>query len=219
MIDLTFFSASLLKVLQGGWFPLALGIVIFMLMRTWRQGREALGRELSRSTLPLAEFLPLLLQDQPQRIPGTAVFLTANADITPHALMHNLNHNKVLHERVVFLTIEFADVPWIRADERVNCEPLSPGFFRLTARYGFMEQPNVVEVMQFAAAKDCVFDPMQTSYFMSRQKIVPVERGASGMASWRDRLFALMARNASDITDYLNIPPNRVVELGTRIEF
>jgi KUP system potassium uptake protein len=218
-IDLAFFSASLLKVLQGGWFPLLLGAVIFLLMQTWRQGREALARELRRSTLPLREFLPLLLKDPPRRIPGSAVFLTANPDVTPHALMHNLNHNKVLHVQVVFLTIEYADVPWIGADERVSCRSLDDGFFCITARYGFMQQPDVVQVMELAAAGGCRFDPMQTSFFVSRQKIVPVEHGRSGMATWRDRLFALLARNAGDITDYLNIPPNRVVELGTRVEF
>ena len=217
-IDSAFLSASLIKVLQGGWFPLILGALVFVLMRTWREGRAALNVRLRESALPLGEFLQQLLRYPPPRVPGTAVFLTATPDATPHALMHNLHHNQVLHEQVVFLTIEFREVPWVAQEERVHIELLAPGCHRVTARYGFMNQPDVADVMERVADRGLDINPMTTSYFVSRQKIVPVAGRASGMALWRDRLFAAMARNASDITDYLNIPANRVVELGTRVE-
>ena len=148
---------------------------------------------------------------------GTAVFLTSAPDATPHALMHSLKHYKVLHERNVFLTVEFADVPWVPPEERVACESLGNDCWRVKARYGFMDRPDVGLALELCGPYGLAFEPMDVSYFLSREKIVPVA-GAGGMALWRERLFAVLARNAGSITDFFNIPTNRVVELGTQVE-
>jgi KUP system potassium uptake protein len=218
LIDLTFFAAALHKVLEGGWFPLALGAVVFTVMVTWRRGREILFERLRAGSIPLQPFLKSLFSAPPQRVPGTAVFLTATPDATPHALMHSLKHYKVLHERVVFLTVEFRDVPWVRFEERVVCERLGHECWRVAVRYGFMNRPDVDRALVVCGALGLQLDPMETSFFLSREKIVPVAGNAGGMALWRERMFAAMARNAGNITDYFNIPTNRVVELGTRVE-
>ena len=150
-------------------------------------------------------------------MPGTAIFLTATPDSVPHALLHNLNHNKVLHERVVFLTVEVRDVPWISFADRVTCEAMGHGCWRIRVRYGFMNRPDVTRALELCGALGLEFDLMETSFFLSRQKIVPVH-GGPGMAFWRDRVFAAMARNAGNVTDYFNIPTNRVIELGSRVQ-
>jgi KUP system potassium uptake protein len=217
-IDVAFFSAALLKILEGGWFPLALGIVMFTLMTTWRRGREVMLARLSEASVPLLPFLGSLFKDPPHRIPGTAVFLTATPDATPHALLHNLNHNKVLHERVVFLTVQIRDVPWVSFEERVTCERIGNGCWRVHVRFGFMNRPDLMRALDLCGALGLEFDLMQTSFFLSRQQVVASPRGASAMARWRERMFAAMARNAGNITDYFNIPTNRVIELGTRVE-
>ena len=219
-IDTAFFSATLLKIADGGWFPLVIATCVFVVMSTWRRGRATLFERLQTSSVPLAPFLKSLLKDPPQRVPGTAVFLTATPDVTPHALLHNLNHNKVLHERIVFLTVEMRDVPWVQFDDRVVVERLGQGCWRVRVRYGFMNRPDVTRALELSSALGLEFELMQTSFFLSREKIVPaVAGGASSMARWREHMFAAMARNAGNITDYFNIPSNRVVELGTRIEF
>jgi KUP system potassium uptake protein len=217
-IDLAFFSSAMLKTLDGGWFPLAIGLGVFVLMATWRRGREVMFTRLAESSVPLEPFLRSLFVAPPQRVPGTAIFLTATPDATPHALLHNLNHNKVLHERVIFLTVEIHDVPWVPFEDRVECAGLGHGCWRLVVRYGFMNRPDVISALTLAAALGMEFDMMQTSFFLSRQQIVPSAGGISTMARWRERLFATMARNAGNVTDYFNIPTNRVIELGTRIE-
>jgi KUP system potassium uptake protein len=217
VIEVAFFAAALHKVLEGGWFPLALGTVVFTLMATWRRGRETLVRRLQGSSPPLEAFLHSLMSSPPQRVPGTGVFLNASATTTPHALLHSLKHYKVLHERNVFMTLEFKDVPWAAEGERVCCTPLGDECWRVTARYGFMESPDVGLALERCAPLGLQIEPMQVSYFLSREKVVPIGGGA-GMALWRDRLFAAMARNAASATDFFNIPPNRVVELGTRVE-
>ena len=211
LIDATLLASALNKVLEGGWFPLALGAVLFVGMISWRRGRARLHSQLRSSSAPLEPFLKALLANPPQRVPGTAVFLTATPDVTPHALLHSLKHYKVLHERVVFLTVEFRDVPWVPFEERVLCERLAKDCWRVSVRYGFMNRPEVVQALEQCGGFGLEFDAMQTSFFLSREKIVP-------LASWRDRLFAAMARNAGNITDYFNIPTNRVIELGTRVE-
>ena len=216
-IDLSFFAATLLKIADGGWFPLVIGAGVYALMATWRRGREALFAQLSATSVPLAPFLEALFREPPSRVPGTAIFLTATPDSTPHALLHNLNHNKVLHERVVFLTVEMRDVPWVSFEDRVVCERLGNGCWRLRMRFGFMNRTDVNGALHLCGPLGLKFEPMETSYFVSRQKIVPTE-GGIGMALWRDRLFAMMARNAGDVTDYFNIPDNRVIELGTRVQ-
>ena len=217
-IDIAFFGAAMLKVPHGGWFPLAIGIGVFMVMTTWRRGREVMFARLNEASVPLEPFLKSLLRDPPHRIPGTAIFLTATPDATPHALLHNLNHNKVLHERVVFLTVEIRDVPWVAFDERVTCERLGHGCWRVRVRFGFMNRPDVMRALEVCGALGLEFDMMQTSFFLSRQQVVPAAGGPSTMARWRERMFAAMARNAGNITDYFNIPTNRVIELGTRVE-
>ncbi|MEA3193666.1 MAG: system potassium uptake protein [Betaproteobacteria bacterium] len=217
IVDLAFFSSTLLKIADGGWFPLAIGACIAVLMATWRRGREALFAQLSASSVPLAPFLESLFREPPSRVPGTAIFLTATPDSTPHALLHNLSHNKVLHERVVFLTVEMRDVPWVSFEDRVVCERLGNGCWRLRMRFGFMNRTDVNGALNLCGPLGLKFEPMETSFFVSRQKIVPTE-GGIGMALWRDRLFAMMARNAGDVTDYFNIPDNRVIELGTRVQ-
>jgi KUP system potassium uptake protein len=218
VIDVAFFSSALLKILEGGWFPLLLGLAMFTVMTTWRRGREVMLARLNEASVPLQAFLKSLFADPPQRVPGTAIFLTATPDATPHALLHNLNHNKVLHERVVFLTVEIRDVPWVSFEERVTCERIGHGCWRVNVRFGFMNRPDVMRALEVCGALGLEFDMMQTSFFLSRQQVVPSTGGGSTMARWRERMFSAMARNAGNITDYFNIPTNRVIELGTRVE-
>jgi len=217
-IDIAFFGSAMLKVPDGGWFPLAIGVGVFLVMTTWRRGREVMFTRLNESAVPLDPFLKSLMRDPPHRVPGTAIFLTATPEATPHALLHNLNHNKVLHERVVFLTVEIRDVPWVTFEERVTCERMGNGCWRVRVRFGFMNRPDVMRALEVCGALGLEFDMMQTSFFLSRQQVVPGAGGASTMARWRERMFAAMARNAGNITDYFNIPTNRVIELGTRVE-
>jgi KUP system potassium uptake protein len=218
LIDLAFFGATLTKVADGGWFPLAIGATMFAVMTTWRRGRETLFDRLRTSSVPLEPFIESLFREAPQRVPGTAVFLTATPEATPHALLHNLNHNKVLHERVVFLTVEFRDMPWVPFTDRVKVQRLGHGCFRVRVRYGFMNKPDVTQALELCNDLGLEFDMMQTSFFLSREKIVPSPKGIMEMARWRERMFATMARNAGNVTDYFNIPTNRVIELGTRVE-
>jgi len=216
-IDAVFFSAALLKVLEGGWFPLALGAGAFFLMMTWRRGRELLFRQWNASSTPLDELLADLKRQALHPVPGTAVFMTAMPRLTPPALLHSLKHYQVMHERVVFLTVEFLEVPWVAQDERVAVEAPGGQFYRLRVRFGFMDTPDVMGALELARAQGLALDPMRTSFFVSRDKIVPYP-GHRGLAGWRDRVFAAMARNAGNVTDYFNIPTNRVIELGTRVE-
>jgi len=218
VIDATFFASAMLKVPNGGWFPLAVGAGVFLVMTTWRRGREVMFQRLSEASVPLEPFLKTLFRDPPHRVDGTAIFLTATPEATPHALLHNLNHNKVLHERVVFLTVEIRDVPWVTFDERVTCERMGHGCWRVRVRYGFMNRPDVMRALDVCGTFGLDFDLMQTSFFLSRQQVVPGAGGPSTMARWRERMFAAMARNAGNVTEYFNIPTNRVIELGTRVE-
>jgi KUP system potassium uptake protein len=218
IIDLAFFSATMLKVFDGGWFPLAIGAAVFTLMTTWRRGRGIMFRRLRSASVPLKPFLDSLFRETPARVSGTAVFLTATPDATPNALLHNLNHNKVLHERVVFLTAEVTEEPWIPFDKRVVVAKLGHGCWRLTLRYGFMNEPDIVQTLEIAATLGLEFDMMTTSFFLSRETVVPVRGLEDGMALWRERLFATMARNAGNAADYFKLPTNRVIELGTKVE-
>jgi KUP system potassium uptake protein len=217
-IDLALFSSAMAKTLAGGWFPLAIGVGVFVVMTTWRRGREVMFQRLNESAVPLEPFLKSLFADPPHRIAGTAIFLTATPDAVPHALLHNLNHNKILHERVVFLTVEVRDVPWVPFSERVACERLGNGCWRVRLRFGFMNRPDVLRALDLCGEYGLTFELMETSFFLSRQQIVPSPGGPSTMWRWRERMFATMARNAGNVTDYFNVPTNRVIELGTRIE-
>jgi KUP system potassium uptake protein len=218
VIDVLFFSATMLKVPYGGWFPLAIGSIVFLLMTTWRQGRSIMMRRLRASSVPLKPFLDSLFLDPPHRVPGTAVFLTATPEATPHALLHNLNHNKVLHERVVFLTAEVTDEPWVPFQERVRLQKLGHGCWRMSVRFGFMNEPDITRALEVADGLGLELDAMTTSYFLSREMVVPVPDSASGMPHWREKLFAAMARNAGNAADYFKLPANRIIELGTKVE-
>jgi KUP system potassium uptake protein len=216
-IDTVFFAAAAHKVLEGGWFPLAIAAAVFALMIAWRRGRDRLRERLMSGSPPLAGFLASLLAHPPQRTPGTAVFLTSSPEVTPNALLHSLKHYKVLHERNVFLTVQFVDEPWIAQDERVTSERIAAECWRLTARYGFMEEPDVRSAIELWSADGIHLEPLEVSYFLSREKIV-AGAGEKGGKRIADRVFAAMARNASSVSDFFNIPPNRIVELGTRVE-
>ena len=218
LADVAFFASTLTKVDDGGWFPLVIGACVFVVMTTWRRGREVMFERLNESSVPLEPFLKSLFAEPPPRVPGTAIFLTATPEATPHALLHNLNHNKVLHERVVFLTVETHDVPWVPFEDRVECHRLGNGCWRVHVRYGFMNRTDVVRALELCGALGLEFDMMQTSFFLSRQQVIPSSGGPSSMARWRERMFAAMARNATNVTDYFNIPANRVIELGTRVQ-
>ncbi|MBV8680172.1 MAG: low affinity potassium transporter Kup [Aquitalea sp.] len=216
IIDFAFFSANLLKLFSGGWLPLVLGMIIFMLMTTWKQGRKLLFDRLREQALPLDSFIENLESFPPTRVQGTAVFLTSTLHGVPHALLHNLKHNKVLHDRIVLMTIRTEDVPYIDEDSRLEVAQLSPSFWRVVARYGFKEDPSVMNVLNLCEADGLAFELMDTSFFLSRETIISTER--PGMARWRERLFVWMSKNALRATDFFQIPTNRVVELGAQVE-
>ncbi|WP_199102087.1 low affinity potassium transporter Kup [Aquitalea sp. ASV11] len=216
IIDFAFFSANLLKLFSGGWLPLVLGMIIFMLMTTWKQGRKLLFDRLREQALPLDSFIENLEAFPPTRVQGTAVFLTSTLHGVPHALLHNLKHNKVLHERIVLMTIRTEDVPYINEDSRLEVVQLSPSFWRVVARYGFKEDPSVLNVLSLCERDGLAFELMDTSFFLSRETIISTER--PGMARWRERLFVWMSKNALRATDFFQIPTNRVVELGAQVE-
>jgi KUP system potassium uptake protein len=215
-IDVAFFSANALKIEHGGWFPLVLGAGVFAMLTTWRRGRELVMREIKQGGLALAPFISSIVAHPPLRVPGTAVFLTANEGGVPHALLHNLKHNKVLHERNVILTVDTVETPVAEADERTSVESLGDNFYKVTLRFGFTEDPDVPQTL--IAIKQCgqMFDLMDTTFFLSRESIVATDR--PGMALWRDKLFAFMQRNAIPATAFFQIPGNRLIELGTQVE-
>ncbi|MCE9668854.1 potassium transporter Kup [Myxococcus stipitatus] len=215
-VELSFFSANAMKLADGGWFPLLLAIIVFTLMTTWKRGRDILAGKLRAASIPLKELLGSFGDHPPVRVPGTAIFMTGNAEGTPPALLHNLKHNKVLHEQVVLLTILSEDVPHVPPTERVEVEPLEQGFVRVVARYGFMENPSIPDVLKRCREKGLQFQLMGTSFFLGRETLIPTKR--PGMAVWREALFAWMSRNARSATAYFRIPPNRVVELGSQVE-
>ena len=217
LVDVAFLFANAAKLFEGigAWVPLFIGITLFTLLRTWRRGRILLRTEMRKDGIQLDSFLPGLMLAPPVRVPGTAVFLTADRTVVPHALLHNLKHNKVLHERNVFLTVVTLSVP--HAHKRLTIEPIGDGFYRVCVRFGFMETPDVpMALMRSADESEICFDPMDTTYFASRETIVA--RRAGGMPFWRDKLFALMHRNAAPATGFFRIPGNRLVELGTQVE-
>ena len=217
LIDVTFLAAALHKVLEGGWFPLLAGSAIFCVMMIWWRGRRTLVERLNTSSIPLRAFLDSLFRSPPYRVPGTAVFLNSALDGVPHALLHSLEHYNVLHECNVFLTVQFLEVPWVKFENRVHCEKLGHDCWLVSVRYGFMNRPDVGAALELCGPTGLQLDPQQVSYFLSREKIVP-SGTTNGMGRVGQLLFAAMARNAGSITDFFNIPTNRVVELGTRIQ-
>ena len=217
-IDMALFSACLTKIIYGGWLPIAIALMVLTIMLTWRRGREVLFNRLRSSSVPLDVLLPSLFISPPHRVPGTAIFLTATPEATPHALLHNLNHNKVLHERVVFLTVDVTNSPWIDMKDACEVQDMGNNCFRVIIHFGFMNQPNILQALKACESKGLSFNMMETSFFLSREKIVPVASIDSGMPMWREHLFATMARNAGTAVDHFNIPTNRVIELGTQVE-
>jgi KUP system potassium uptake protein len=214
-LDLTFLAANLLKVLEGGWVPLALGGWVMLLMYTWRRGSRLLFEKSRKLEFPLADLVSMLEKRPPARVPGTAVFLTSDPVSAPTALMHSLKHYKVLHEKNVILTIESASTPRVDISERVKLEQISPTFSKVTLKFGFMESPNVPKALAIARKLGWQFDIMSTSFFLSRRALKPAAH--SGMPRWQDHMFIALSRTANDATDYFQIPSGRVVEVGTQV--
>jgi KUP system potassium uptake protein len=202
---------------HGGWFPLVIAGLVFTLMTTWKRGRQLLAKRLEGVGLPVDLLIEEVRRSPPVRVPGTAVFMQGVADGTPVSLLHNIKHNHVLHERVVFLTIVNEDVPYVQPGRRLTIEVLDADLFRVLARYGFAETPDINVLLESGAAEGLPFRMAQTTFFLSRETLVFTDR--PGLAGWRKRLFARMQRNALRATAYFGLPPNRVVELGTQIEF
>jgi KUP system potassium uptake protein len=215
-IDIALFSANSLKFFQGGWFPIVLGLMIFSVMLTWKRGRELVFGNLKKHAIPLEDFLSSLFVSPPTRVAGTAVFLRGEADGVPHALLHNLSHNKILHERVVFITLHNIEVPWVPFSERIKVTNLGNECYQVDVNYGFKNEPDIPNALALCAPFGLVFEPLETSYFVSRQTIIATP--GNGMAMWRENLFVAMSRNARDAADFYQIPSNRVIEVGAQVE-
>jgi KUP system potassium uptake protein len=215
-IDLAFLGANLLKVFEGGWFPLIAATLIFTLMTTWKTGRRIMAERITARALPLTTFMAAVTEHPPIRVPGTAVFMTAQPRGTPPALAHNVRYNKVLHEHVVVLTVRTARVPHVPVEEQVEVESLGHGVYNVRVQYGFMQDPNVPETMAEAKTKGVAVDLDDVTYFLGRETIIVTRQ--DGMATWREKLFVIMARNAVRATAYFRLPPERVVELGVQVE-
>ena len=216
VVDFVYFSANVVKVFDGGWFPVAIGAVMFLLMMTWKQGRRLMATRLREDAIDLSSFLEAVFVNPPTRVQGTAVFLVSDQGITPNALMHNLKHNKVLHETNLFVTVMHHEVPWIGLDQRSEMVPLGHECWQVTLHFGFKDEPDVPEALALLHDRGCHIDEMDTSYFLSRDIVISTIGG--GMADWREKLFASMHRNAAAAADFLSLPTNRVVELGSKLE-
>ncbi len=214
-LDLVFLTSNLLKIPQGAWMPIALGGVLLLIMWTWVRGSQILSEKTRKDSLPLTDLIEMLRARPPHRAPGTAVFLTSDPDIAPVALMHNLKHNKVLHEKNIILTVRTADRPRVPESKRVSFEPISEDFKRIVVTYGFMETPNVPRALGICRKQGLKFDIMSTSFFLGRRSVVPSAR--QGMPLWQDRLYIFLMRNAANPTDFFHIPPGRVVEMGAQV--
>jgi KUP system potassium uptake protein len=215
IVDVTFFAANLLKLLEGAWVPLLFGTAMVLLILTWQRGTRILANKTRRTEVPLDALLQSLEKKPPHLVPGTAVFLTSDPDFAPTALLHNLKHNKVLHEQNVILTIITEDTPRAREEERVTISPVSQHFSKVALKFGYMETPNVPKALAIARRQGWQFDIMSTSFFLSRRALKPSPN--SGMPAWQDRLFIGLAKSASDATDFFQIPTGRVVEIGTQV--
>jgi KUP system potassium uptake protein len=217
VIDLAFFGANIIKIPAGGWFPLVVGAGIFLIMTTWKKGRRILAERLLSRAHPIENFLRDIAKNGPVRVSGTAIFMNGTAAGTPPALIHNVEHNKVLHERVVLLTVKTLQLPHVEPKDRVNIEPLSQEFYRFIINYGFMEDPDIPNVLEnLEPQHGMVFDMDHTTFFLGRETVIAGKH--PGMMIWREKLFAFMSRNASSATAYFCLPPDRVVELGSQIE-
>lgn len=215
-IDVALFSSNAMKFFHGGWFPIALGVVLCTVMLTWRRGRALVFDNLKKHAIPLEDFLASLFVSPPVRVAGTAVFLRGEADGVPHALLHNLSHNKVLHERVIFITLHNREVPWVPFSERINVSDLGNNCWQVDVFYGFKNEPDIPNALDLCGPFGLHFEALDTSYFISRQTII--SSPGSGMAMWREGLFVAMSRNARDAADFYQIPSNRVIEVGAQVE-
>jgi KUP system potassium uptake protein len=216
VVDLAFFSSNLMKLFDGGWFPLMIGGAVFLLMTTWKDGRSLLNTSLRQDALDLPSFLEAVFVSPPVRVDGTAVFLTAEPGTVPNALLHNLKHNKVLHENNLFVTVRNHEVPWIGLDKRTEIQALGHDCWQVMVHYGFKNDPDLPQALQQLRGRGCDLEAMTTSYFLSRDIVIPTIGG--GMSQWREKLFAQMHHNASAAAEFLNLPNNSVVELGSKIE-
>ncbi|MCX7174534.1 MAG: potassium transporter Kup [Proteobacteria bacterium] len=216
VVDFAFFAANSVKILDGGWFPLVLGLTVFTLLSTWKRGRDLLYRKLQLDSMPLDAFIKSLEYGGPHRVEGTGIYMTTNPNSVPRAMLHNLLHNKVLHERVVLLNVNVEDVPHVPEAERIEVHKLPQGFYQVIARYGFKDAPDIPQALSMCAAHGIKYDAMETSFFLGRETIV--RHNIPAMQRWRQKLFTWMFRNADTATAYFKIPTNRVVELGTQIE-
>jgi len=219
VIDLAFFGSNALKFLHGGWVPIIIGIAIFTLMTTWYSGRRTVNKLLTKQSFPIDIFLSNVASGKPVRVPGTAVFMTSDNKGAPLVLLHHLKHNKVLHEQVVLLSILPAGVPEIPETERISITEMAEGFWRVMARYGFMETPDVPDVLARCTEAGLVTKPLQTTYYFGRESLIIDDGSKSRMARWRKQLFIFMSRNSRSATEFFQIPPNRVVELGAQLRF
>jgi KUP system potassium uptake protein len=215
-LELVFFAANALKIPHGGWVPLAIALGLFLLMTTWKRGREVLAKRMMEKTVPLKLLLADLAAEPPIRVPGTAVFMYGSPDGTPPALVLNLAHNKVLHEKIVFLTVMTEDVPHVGPEQRVVVKRSGKGFYSVLARYGFMQDPDIHEVLAACKANHLDIPLEGTTFFLGRETLIASDR--PGMAIWRERLFSFMSRNALRATAFFKIPPNQVFEVGAYVE-
>jgi KUP system potassium uptake protein len=233
VVDVAFFSANVIKIRQGGWFPIVVAIGVYVLMTTWNRGRARLQAIVRENTLPMELFLADVTRRQPPRVPGTAVFLTSNIAGAPPVLLHHLKHNKVLHEKVILMSVVTEEIPTVDGEDRVECKELGEGFFKVIARYGFMESPDIPQALAELGkpagdGRPVAIKPLETSFFLGRETLIatrntatppPVPDPIGRMSMWRKRLFILMTRNARSATAFFGLPPNRVVELGAQIQF
>jgi KUP system potassium uptake protein len=216
LVDFTYFTANIVKVVEGGWFPLVIGGAMFLLMTTWKEGRHLMSESLRADAIDLDSFLKSVFLSPPMRVPGTAVFMVSDQGLTPNALLHNLKHNKVLHDTNLFVTVRHHEVPWIPTDRRCEMEDLGNGCWQVTLNFGFKNEPDVPKALVQLRERGCIVEDMETSYFLSRDIVIPTI--GSGMADWREKLFASMHRNAAAAADFLSLPTTRVVELGSKVE-
>ncbi|MBP5990051.1 MAG: potassium transporter Kup [Piscinibacter sp.] len=216
LVDFIYFAANVVKVIDGGWFPVVIGAVMFLLLMTWKQGRRLMTERLREDAIDLKSFLEAVFISPPARVPGTAVFLVAEQGNTPNALLHNLKHNKVLHETNLFVTVLHHEVPWVGFEKRVELESLGNDCWQVTLHFGFKNDPDVPEALQLLRSRGVQLDDMETSYFLSRDIVIPTL--GDGMWLWREKLFASMHRNAAAAADFLNLPANRIVELGAKVQ-
>ena len=216
VVDFAFWASNLLKLFDGGWFPLAIASAVFILMKTWNDGRGLMRAALAQDAIALPEFLESVFVSPPVRVEGTAVFMSAEAGTVPNALLHNLKHNKVLHAQNLFVTVQNHEVPWMQGKGQVELQPLGHDCWQVTVHYGFMDDPDLPRALALLRGRGCELEPMRTSYFLSRDTVIPTV--GTGMAPWREKLFAQMHHNASDAADFLRLPNNSVVSLGSKIE-